>query len=71
MIRFRQRIKELCGNKKLLFICGLNILLVLTVLCFFIPLYETDDDFTLGVIASGNFGREYMQYLIYSNELYG
>lgn len=71
MIRFRQRIKELCGNKKLLFICGLNILLVLAVLCFFIPLYETDDDFTLGVIASGNFGREYMQYLIYSNVLYG
>lgn len=58
-------------KKKLLCICGLNLLLVLAVMIFFIPMYETDDDFALGVIASGGYGREYMQYLVYSNIVYG
>lgn len=65
------KLSGLIVNKKLLFFSASNILLVLIVLRFFCPLYEENDDFYLGLIASGAYGTEFMQYLIYSNIVYG
>ncbi len=66
-----RKLKGLFTNKKLLFLSTINIMLVLIVLYFFCPLYEENDDFGISCIASGLYGTEYMQYLIYSNIIYG
>ena len=35
------------------------------------PVYETSDDFAMGLISTGVYGEEYKQYLVFSNIIYG
>lgn len=41
------------------------------IIIFCQPIYETDDDFAMGLIQTGVYGEEYKQYLIFSNIIYG
>lgn len=40
-------------------------------LMFFVPSYETNDDYFMGAISSGVFGKEYSPYIVFSNIVYG
>ena len=62
--------KWIC-NKNFNIIAVLNIVMALIAIFVFVPGYETNDDFTMGVISSGAYGHEYSPFLVFTNLVYG
>lgn len=62
--------KWMC-NKNFNIITILNVIMALIAIFVFVPGYETNDDFTMGVVSSGAYGSEYSPFLVFTNLIYG
>lgn len=66
---------NICEKNKQTFICFfkwmiVNLILILLELKFCQPIYETNDDFGISLIAANGYGK-YSQYLVFSNYVFG
>lgn len=74
----RNEIKRILGKvefiykyQNLFFLLLYNFIIVFIIIMFCQPVYETSDDFAIGLISTGVYGEEYKQYLVFSNVIYG
>lgn len=63
--------KNLFQNKKLVCITIFNFVLMMIVLIYFMPRYETNDDYVMGLISTGAYGDKFKFGLVFSNIIYG
>lgn len=63
--------KRLFQNKKLVYITILNFIFMMIVLIYFMPRYETNDDYVMGLISSGAYGDRFKFGVVFSNIIYG